>query len=103
MSVCIDFADGKGGRLEGDQVATNTGWLEFGKWVDSLPTEERYRHIICLWEYGYEYAVKKLGRQLERAIAETKAPKNVGSVAEGIVHLIKQHPKSGGIFVDNDS
>jgi hypothetical protein len=110
MGIVIEFADAKGGRMGGDEVANNSGWAEFGAWVDTLPAEERYRHVICLWEYGYEFKVIQLAQQLRQALKDTKPKKHVREVAENVLVLIDRHiprvkknPEYDGIFVYDGS
>lgn len=102
MSVCIEFADNKGGRVEGDQVATNSGWTDFGDWVDTLPLKG-YRRVIELWEHGVTFHVAELASQLRRAVKNRKPPKDVRSVAEGVIFLAEKFSWSEGAFVDDGS
>ena len=109
MSIAIEFANGKGGCMGGEQVATNSGWFEFGTWIDSLPVDSGYNTLIHLWEYGYSYHVEDLGKELRKAAQGGRKPsKYVREVGEDLLILIKRHvplvkksPKYDAIMVSD--
>jgi hypothetical protein len=103
MTISIEFADGKGGRTPGEDVATNRGWAEFGAWVDDLPVDDDHRCIGQLWEYGATGTAQQLADQLKKAIKTSKPPKDVKSIAENLITLCSRNAKSGGVFVADDS
>jgi len=102
VGVCIDFGDDKGGVVDGDEVATNSGWARFGDWVDTLPRRQ-YRAVVELWELGTTSEVKQLARQLHKALETAKPPKNVRSVAENVLFLAEKFAWSNAAFVDDES
>jgi hypothetical protein len=110
MTISIEFADGKGGRTPGVDVATNSGWVEFGAWVDTFPEGDEYLRPIQLWEHGSSFHTEELIAQLKRAFKTMKPSKYVRSVAENVIALCERHlrkskrdPAAEGVFVSDDS
>jgi hypothetical protein len=102
MSISIEFADGKGGRTPGMDIASNRGWGDFGAWADKLQVSD-YPHIVQLWEHGYTGPVKAIVPELRKAVLSARPSKNVRSVAENLLTLCERNAKSAMVFVADDS
>lgn len=102
MTISVEFGDRKGGRLEGVQVATNRGWVEFGQFVDKLPLKN-YLSLVELWEHGHTYQVKRLEKELERLLAKRQPEGGVKSVGENLLALVRQNIDSDVLCVADDS
>ena len=103
MTISIDFADGKGGRTEAGDVATNSGWAAFGAWVDSLQADDAHGRIVDLWEWGKSFHVEELAGQLRKALETSPPPAAVRSVALNLIALAEANADSEGVFVADDS
>ena len=69
MSYFVAF--GVGGRdepVDGDEIASATGWGRFGAWCEGLP--EGFDELYYLGTEGGTEQVAQLEQELERAVAE---------------------------------
>ena len=104
MTISIEFADGKGGRTAGTDLATNRGWAEFGAWVDGLPdNNSAYDGVIILYEHGLLYDLPSLIAAIEAALKDHPPAKNVRAVAENLLALARRNSSVQGMFVVDDS
>lgn len=68
------------------QLASNTGWSEFGNWVETLNGCPR---VAKLWHSGECEEIPELRAELEEAIQDYPPPdKDVESVAHQVIHAI---------------
>ena len=54
----------------GEQVGTNTGWGDFGRWVDGLDAGD-YGQVVHLREHGWSQKLADLESQLADALSES--------------------------------
>ena len=68
------------------QLASNTGWSEFGDWVETL---EDCPRISELWESGSCEDIPGLRDETEETLKSSPPEnKDVESVADGLIHSI---------------
>ena len=92
MSV---YAEWEGG---GDQVASTTGWSDFGAWADQLDAE-LFPEVVRLWEYGGVDSATDLVSQLESALRDdSPADWTVRHTADGLLALARKAAGSGESF-----
>jgi len=68
-------------------VATTSGWWEFGEWADTLDLD-KYNEIVVLSEHGLSDKPLSLARQLAAAIVAAKPSRDVASIAAGLIKII---------------
>lgn len=94
MSVYAAFDDGPG-----DQVASNRGWGDFCRWVDSLPAS--YGKLKRLVEDG-QAKTAGLSDLLEDALREHGAPHDVETTVAGFIALLDSAEEDAdAVFVTN--
>ena len=80
------------------QIASNLGWSEFGKWVESLDSE-KYPALFELWEYGSTQDIQGLTDQLEDALKTTPPSSNVAGSAELMLSGLHQSKDAHTLLV----
>lgn len=65
MSVYVTFDESPG-----EQLASNTGWADVGRWVESLPAES-YPALCALWDHGHFEPASAVLADLHGAAAES--------------------------------
>ncbi|MFZ1007036.1 MAG: hypothetical protein WAN65_09375 [Candidatus Sulfotelmatobacter sp.] len=95
--VLYDERKGDAGYL-GD-LATNSGYRSFGRWVEDLPVED-YEWVVHLWEHGWVNTPKILAKQLTRALKDYRPKdKNVHIIATNFRRLLSKAIKRGSLAV----
>ena len=79
-----------------DQVATNTGWADFGRWVDDLD-DKVYPELVHLREHGWSQRLDSLGADLVDAV-EHHAPDDADTLSV-VASLQAQLHNRGGAEV----
>lgn len=82
MSIYAGFGKGPPTIL-----ASNTGWSQFGDWVDGLDVDE-FSEVVHLWEHGWSQEGKTLSAQLSKAIESNQPDGDVKPIAENLVSLV---------------
>jgi hypothetical protein len=72
----------------GEQIASNKGWGDFGRWVDRLDVK-CYWELVHLREYGWCQHLPTLGRLLRAALKADKPAPDVATVATALLSVIK--------------
>ena len=82
MAIYIEFS----GNNNQIQVATNTGWGDFGRWVDTLTG---YPEMKALREIGESSGIPELRAELEAVLEKSPpADKYVLEVADALITAI---------------
>jgi hypothetical protein len=109
MSVSLLFLDDDDEVIGGDQVATNSGWAAFGKWVESLPDADSdeeceddclYDSVAELWELSFTDCPTDLASELRTAVRKHKPPEDVLEVAKAVIFLAKKYPSAAMVQVE---
>ncbi len=82
MSLYVDDE-----QFAGD-LATNSGWYEFGQWTGDLSTKD-FELVIHLWEHGWVDDLKILAKQLRKAAQIHVPPEGVDEVIQAILRAIR--------------
>jgi hypothetical protein len=87
------------GRAVGD-VATNTGWRDFGEWVAELEGADDLRHLT---EYGwYEGDLQLIEDQLAESLESAEPTPDQKSVGDGILTFVQDREPSATVIVVSD-
>jgi hypothetical protein len=107
VSYFISFGvDGRDEPVDGDHVASNTGWAQFIRWAGRLP-EADYPELLYLAHYGEvfpEDAIAQLEKDVVRALGEKpgKPAPAVQSVARRLLAALRARPQGAGALVVTD-
>lgn len=88
MGLYLNFNDNK----SGDQLASNTGWGDVGRWLESVP-EALCPDLHRLFQEGQAYHLKSLARQIEIAIQTVTVSENVSAILINLVDILDKAPK----------
>lgn len=80
------------------QFASNLGWSEFGKWIETLD-KETYPQLFELWENGSTQHLKEAAEQIEHALEEYPPDANVADSAELLLHALHANDLAGVVLV----
>lgn len=83
-----------------EQIASNSGYGDFGRWVDTLDTA-LYRRVVHLREYGWSQSPKEVGEQLARALSNNEPTPDVRDIALTIVDFCKTNGESEIVLVSD--
>lgn len=84
-----------------EQVATNTGWSQFGDWADGLDVGT-YPAIVQLWEHGHSTSLADLEGQLATAIkAHPPADDGTREVAQAVLDAVGENPDAEIVLITN--
>ena len=86
MSRYADFSNGAQ-----EQVASNTGWSEFGDWLDQLPPAG-VPALKRLYDSGESSELKEVARQLENALRSVPPSDDVQHSAELLLQALRDNP-----------
>ncbi len=79
------------------QVASNSGWSEFGDWVETL---SGYTRLAALWSDGSCEDIAGLRDELEHVLENQPPPdKDVHSVVDGLIHAIDAGGKADIVLI----
>lgn len=70
------------------QIASNSGWSEFGNWTDGLDVN-RYGAIVALWEHGIWEDLATLNKQLRMAQQSEPPSEDVQKIIDEIIEFIE--------------
>lgn len=70
-----------------DQIASNQGWADFGRWSDKLDAG-KFPEIVLLSDYGWSQHIPLLRDQLKAAASEVAPDANTVSIITGLVDLL---------------
>ncbi len=107
MGYFVSFAvDGNDLPVDGDHVASNTGWSGFGDWAADLP-EDHYPHLVYLAEEGACVSAESLAAlesELARAALEKpgKPPLPIQGVARSLLASVRARPEGAVAMVVTD-
>ena len=88
MGLYLNFNDNK----SGDQLATNLGWGEVGRWLAAVP-EALCPDLHRLFQEGQAYQLKSLAGQIELAMRTVPVSENVRAILVGLVDTLEKAPK----------
>jgi hypothetical protein len=106
MGWFVSFAVGDSDDpVDGDEVASNSGWGAFSEWAAGLPDD--YPELGYLGEYGEIFPADALGRleaDLVRALREKPGdpPRSVLHVAQQLLAAVKARPEGAEAMVVTD-
>lgn len=83
MSYYAQFDNGGG-----NDVATNSGWLDFSNWVEELEGADELRHLT---DYGWSEHLDDVAAELESAIEAGDPAPDVASTAQGLLGQLQQN------------
>jgi hypothetical protein len=69
------------------QVATNTGYGQYGRWAESLPNQEQFREVMFIWTDGLTNHAPQLIEQLHEAQKVREPDADVKGVIKGILRI----------------
>lgn len=107
MSYFISYmADGATEPVDGDDVASNTGWAAFADWAAGLPDED-YPQLGYLGEHGECFpaeAIAALEQDLARAISERPGSPtpDVLATAHHLLTILRARPSDDAALVITD-
>lgn len=94
MSIYAQF-DEDGNQY---QFASNTGWSQFGDWIESLDAA-KYPALSALWEYGSTQDIQCATSQLDAALRENPPNKNVESSADLLLAGLHQNQDAHTLLI----
>lgn len=72
------------------QIATNAGYGDFGRWVDSLPAD-RFPQLIHLYEWGWSQRARLLESEIADALDESPPDdKDTVGIARELLDAVKR-------------
>lgn len=80
------------------QFASNTGWSEFGSWIESLD-KSKYPALADLWEYGSTQDIQGVTDQIDSALRDSPPSKNVESSAELLLSGLCQNENAHTLLI----
>lgn len=69
------------------QVATNTGYGQYGRWAESLPNKEKFRQVLFIWTHGMTNHAPLLIEELHEAQKVHEPDADVKGVIKGILRI----------------
>jgi hypothetical protein len=69
------------------QVATNTGYGQYGRWAEGLPNKENFREVMFIWTDGLTNHAPQLIEQLHEAQKVHEPDADVKGVIKGILRV----------------
>jgi hypothetical protein len=69
------------------QVATNTGYGQYGRWAESLPNKEKFRQVLFIWTHGMTNHAPQLIEELHEAQKVHEPDADVKGVIKGILRI----------------
>lgn len=94
MSLYAQFDD-DGPQM---QIASNTGWSDFGAWIESLDVGA-FPELISLWEYGQSNNIMQLGKEIANALAAHLLKGTVSSTAQVITAALAGNMTAEAVYV----
>jgi hypothetical protein len=96
MSIYANFENGTQ-----QQLASNTGWSQFGEWVDARDAQHSIQ-LVQLWEHGISEELPALQSQLQDAIKRAPSDnEDVMSVADGLLDFVKARGRADVLIISN--
>lgn len=94
MSVYITFDE-----TPGQQLASNSGWSDFGRWVETLDAET-YPALCALWDHGEFEPVSAVLTDVRSARAASPPDDDtVASTLDLLEQALQEADQSGPVFV----
>ena len=81
------------------QVATNKGWRDFGRWVETLEGADELRHLT---EYGWSNDMDTLEDELTTALHEVTPDEEVSATGHGILQILDTREPTEEVIVVGD-
>ncbi len=69
------------------QVATNTGYGQYGRWAEILPNKEKFPQVMFIWTDGLTNHAPQLIEQLHEAQKVREPDADVKGVIKGILRV----------------
>lgn len=85
------YAEFQNGAQE--QVASNLGWTQFGRWLDSLPPGA-IPALKRLYDSGQSSELSEIARQLENALRSVPPSDDVQHSAELLLQALRDNATS---------
>lgn len=88
------------GIVDGDQVqvATNKGWGDFCRWVETLEGANMLRQLC---QHGCCNEEATAAKQLADAMQKKSPPHNIASVGHALAKLLADVPRGGTAYISN--
>ena len=87
-----------------EQVATNTGWSQFGDWADDQDVAD-YPALVQLWEHGHSTSLKDVHVELGKALQGHTLPYNpegdLRAIMEGLQKAVGDNLDAEILLVTN--
>lgn len=80
------------------QVASNTGWSEFGDWCESLDAEQ-FPNVVQLFEHGVTEDLRGLASELLVALEENSPDEKTMGVVNNLLEALKTNEGAGAILI----
>lgn len=82
------------------QIASNTGWSEFGDWCESLDVEQ-FPNIVQLFEHGATEDLPALAEEMPKALEANPPDDKTAGVADNLLQALRANEGAGVILITN--
>ena len=82
-----------------EQVASNTGWSQFGNWVETLDAN-LFDQLIVLWEHGWSQEVPTLATELAFALHSVPPQEaTISATGQLLLAALKHNQEAEAVFI----
>jgi len=86
---------------EAIQVATNKGWNDVTRWIETLPKGQGFGALHFLGDEGQSDRLDELPDVIAEAMDEKAPSASVRTTLEGLLALVKKNPDANQLIISS--